>query len=172
MRIGAHLYQLFCAGQKDQLIDINTIKIDETLLKDYSASGSIEQVLAGTDKLLQMKIAYGEDTPPLIKKCVHEIQINSLLKNKTDEGQDGSVIRTTPAGTYFSITGSVNITTRAKSKKPPSRSAHGINRRMRPTVHINRSASFLPEAIRFTDMSLKQSAMRYIRRDLVPTDGR
>lgn len=94
-----YLYQLFCAGQKDQLIDKDTIKIDETLLKDYSASGSVEQVLAGTDKLLQMKIAYGEDTPPLIKKCVHEIQINSLLKNKTDEGQDGAVIRTTPAGT-------------------------------------------------------------------------
>ena len=94
-----YLYQLFCAGQKDQLIDKDTIKIDETLLKEYSASGSIEQVLAGTDKLLQMKIAYGEDTPPLVKKCVHEIQLNSLLKNKTDEGQDGSVVRTTPAGT-------------------------------------------------------------------------
>ena len=94
-----YLYQLFCAGQKDQLIDKDTIKIDETLLKEYSASGSIDQVLAGTDKLLQMKIAYGTDTPPLVKKCVHEIQLNSLLKNKTDEGQDGSVIRTTPAGT-------------------------------------------------------------------------
>lgn len=91
-----YLYQLFCLGQAEQEIDTNTLKIEETLLKDYSASGSINNVLNGTDELIQVTIRQGKDTPPMITKCVHEIQLNAVLKNKTEEGQDGSIIRTTP----------------------------------------------------------------------------
>ncbi|WP_147615873.1 host specificity factor TipJ family phage tail protein [Treponema pectinovorum] len=91
-----YLYQLFCAGQKNQKIETDSIKIGETLLKDYSASGNINSILNGKDNLIEMKIAYGEDDPPLITKCVHEEQLNSALVNKTEEGQDGSIIRTTP----------------------------------------------------------------------------
>lgn len=91
-----YLYQLFCLGQAKQEIDTRTLKIEETLLKDYSASGDINKVLAGTDGLIQVSIAQGWSSPPLITKCVHEIQLNAILKNKTEEGQDGSVIRTTP----------------------------------------------------------------------------
>ena len=91
-----YLYQLFCLGQAEQEIDTNTLKIEETLLKDYSASGSINNVLNGTDELIQVTIRQGKDTPPMITKCVHEIQLNAALKNKTEEGQDGSIIRTTP----------------------------------------------------------------------------
>lgn len=95
------LHQLFCVAQKDIQIDTATLKIDETLLKDYSATGDISRVLdqSNPDPLIQMKISYGDSTPPLYNKCVHEIQCNSELKHQTEDGQDGSVIRTTPAKT-------------------------------------------------------------------------
>ena len=90
-----YLYQLFCAGQKDIEIDTSTIKIADTLLADYSG-GSIDNILAGADPIIRMQIASGAGTPPLVTKCVHEEQRNSQLKNKTEEGLDGSVIWTTP----------------------------------------------------------------------------
>lgn len=91
-----YLYQLFCLGQAEQEIDTSTLKIEETFLKDYSASGNINKVLGGSDELIDVTIRQGGDTPPMITKCVHEIQLNAVLKNKTEEGQDGSIIRTTP----------------------------------------------------------------------------
>lgn len=94
-----YLYQLFCAGQKDMEIDSSSIKIDETLLSDYSASKNISTILSGHDSLIQMQIAYGAETPPLMKKCTHEMQHNSVLKHTTSEGVDGSLIETTPDGT-------------------------------------------------------------------------
>ena len=92
------LYQLFCVGQKDIQIDNTTIKIGETKITDYSSTGSISRILstANPDPLIQMQIADGENTPPLYDKCVHEIQLNTLLKHQTEDGQDGAVIRTTP----------------------------------------------------------------------------
>lgn len=90
-----YLYQLFCAGQKDIEIDKNTIKIADTLLADYSG-GSIDNILAGADPIIRMQIAHGAGTPPLVTKCIHEEQKNSQIKNKTEEGVDGSVIWTTP----------------------------------------------------------------------------
>lgn len=95
------LHQLFCVAQKDIQIDTSTLKIDETLLKDYSATGDISRVLdqSNPDPLIQMKISYGDSTPPLYDKCVHEIQLNTILKHQTEDEQDGSVIRTTPAKT-------------------------------------------------------------------------
>lgn len=93
-----YLYQLFCAGQKDIEIDKNTIKIADTLLADYSG-GSIDSILAGTDPLIHMQIAHGAGTPPLVTRCIHEEQRNSQIKNKTEEGVDGSVIWTTPDNT-------------------------------------------------------------------------
>ncbi|MBQ6780285.1 MAG: hypothetical protein IJP62_03520 [Treponema sp.] len=93
-----YLYQLFCAGQKDIEIEADTIKIDETLLKDYSNSGDIDTVLAGEDPLIDMRIHHGE-MPELFHQCFHEEQVNEVLRHETDEGLDGSVIRTTPNGT-------------------------------------------------------------------------
>lgn len=95
------LHQLFCVAQKDVQIDTSTLKIDETLLKDYSATGDISRVLdqSNPDPLIQMKISYGDSTPPLYDKCVHEIQLNTVLKHQTEDEQDGSLIRTTPAKT-------------------------------------------------------------------------
>ncbi|MBP5452912.1 MAG: hypothetical protein J6Y16_11800 [Treponema sp.] len=94
-----YLYQLFCIGQKDLQVDTSTIKIDETLLSDYSATGNINSILSGNDPLINMSISYGGITPPLMNKCVHEDQFNTVLKKRTSEDTDGSVIRTTPDGT-------------------------------------------------------------------------
>ena len=94
-----YLCQLFCAGQKDQKIDTSSIKIEETLLKDYSASKNIDTVLAGNDEHINMKIHYGNSSLSLFKKCVHEQQFNSSLKNKLEDDTSGAVIWTTPAGT-------------------------------------------------------------------------
>lgn len=94
-----YLCQLFCAGQKDQKIDTSSIKIEETLLKDYSTSKNIDNVLAGTDEHINMKIHYGDSSLSLFKKCVHEQQFNSSLKNKLEDDTSGAVIWTSPAGT-------------------------------------------------------------------------
>ena len=91
-----YLYQLFCLGQAEQEVDVSTLKLEETLLADYSATGDINRVLAGTDELIDVTIRQGGTTPPMMTKCVHEIQLNIILKNRTKEGHDGSVIRTTP----------------------------------------------------------------------------
>lgn len=91
-----YLYQLFCVGQKDMVIDKDSIKIDETLLKDYSSTKDINSILAGNDPLLDMRIHQDGTMPVLYDKCVHEEQINSILKHETEEGVDGSIIRTTP----------------------------------------------------------------------------
>ena len=94
-----YLCQLFCAGQKDQKIDTSSIKIEETLLKDYSATKNIETVLAGNDEHIKMKIHYGDSALTYFRKCVHEKQFNSILENKLEDDTSGAVIWTTPAGT-------------------------------------------------------------------------
>ena len=90
-----YLYQLFCAGQKDLEIDVKTFKIAETLLEDFT-TGSMEEILSGKDPLLHLQISSGEENPPLIKKCVHEEQKNSILNHQTEEGLDASAVWTTP----------------------------------------------------------------------------
>ena len=94
-----YLYQLFCCGQKDQQIDVSTIKIKDTLLAEYSSTGDIDNVLSGRDELLQMEIAYGEKSTPIVTKCVHESQHNSILNHLTDDGYDASLVETTVEGT-------------------------------------------------------------------------
>lgn len=95
----AYLYQLFCVGQSDLTIDTSTIKIDETLLTDYSQTGDINKILSGEDPLIDMRIHQGGEMPVFYDKCVHEEQINSILKHTVDDNKDGSIIRTTPEGT-------------------------------------------------------------------------
>ena len=94
-----YLCQLFCAGQKDQEIDTSSIKIEETLLTDYSASKNINTILAGNDDHIKMKIHYGDTSLSYITNCVHEKQFNSILENKLEDDTSGAVIWTTPAGT-------------------------------------------------------------------------
>ena len=95
----AYLYQLFCVGQSDLTIDTSTIKIDETLIADYSQTGDINKILSGEDPLIDMRIHHGGEMPVLYDKCVHEEQINAILKHRVDDDKDGSIIRTTPSDT-------------------------------------------------------------------------
>ncbi len=95
----AYLYQLFCVGQSDLTIDTSTIKIDETILTNYSQTGDISKILSGEDPLIDMRIHQGGEMPVLYEKCVHEEQINTILKHTVDDDKDGSIIRTTPDGT-------------------------------------------------------------------------
>ena len=94
-----YLYQLFCVGQSDLTIDTSTIKIDETLLADYSQTGDINKILSSEDPLIDMRIHQGGEMPVLYDKCVHEEQINAILKHRVDDDKDGSIIRTTPSDT-------------------------------------------------------------------------
>lgn len=94
-----YLCQLFCAGQKDQEIDTSSIKIEETLLADYSASKNINTILNGNDDHIKIKVHYGDSALTYFTKCVHEKQFNSILENKLEDDTSGAVIWTTPAGT-------------------------------------------------------------------------
>lgn len=94
-----YFYQLFCCGQKNQTIDTSTLKIDETLLTEFSSSHNMSTILAGNDSLINLQIAYGASTPPLITKCVHEDMLNATLKHELEDGSDGCIIRTTPDNT-------------------------------------------------------------------------
>lgn len=93
-----YLYQLFSCGQKDQVIDTSSIKLGETNIVEYSSSGNINNVTAGTDSLINLSIAYGQETPPFFDKCIHEEMINAELKKIVEES-DGAIIRTTPDNT-------------------------------------------------------------------------
>lgn len=94
-----YFYQLFCCGQKNQTIDTSTLKIDETLLTEFSSSHNMGTILSGQDSLVNLQIAYGASTPPLVTKCVHEDMLNATLKHKLDDDSDGCIIRTTPDNT-------------------------------------------------------------------------
>lgn len=94
-----YLCQLFCAGQKDQEIDTSSIKIEETLLKDYSETKNINTILNGNDDHIKIKVHYGDSALTYFTKCVHEKQFNSILENKLEDDTSGAVIWTTPAGT-------------------------------------------------------------------------
>ena len=94
-----YLYELFCAGQANQQIDTSTIKIADTLLTEYSITKDMSKILSGQDGLVHLSIAYGQSVPPLLTKCVHESQHNSVLKHLTDDNQDASFVETTVDGT-------------------------------------------------------------------------
>lgn len=91
-----YLLQLLCAGQKDMTIDTSTIKIDETLLADYSESGDIDTILSGGDSVIDMRIHQDGTLPEMFDSCVHEDQVHSQLVHEDDDGVDGSIVRTTP----------------------------------------------------------------------------
>lgn len=95
-----YLYQLFCAGQKDMTIDINSFKLGETNIVEYSASKNINTILSGQDSLVELIISSGETNPAFFTSCLHEDIINEQLKHSvTDEGLTGNIIRTTPDNT-------------------------------------------------------------------------
>ena len=93
------LYQLFSVAQKDLTIDINSIKLAETNILEYSATKNINSILSGQDSLVELKIVSGGNKPPFYDFCIHEDIVNEPLKNKNEEDLSGEIIRTTPDNT-------------------------------------------------------------------------
>lgn len=93
-----YLYQLFCCGQKDIEIDTSTFKLGETKLEEFSQSGSISNILNGSDSWIQIQISQGATVPDAFAQCIHEDALNEVLRKKID-GQDNYIVRTTPSDT-------------------------------------------------------------------------
>ncbi|MDR2471496.1 MAG: hypothetical protein LBD09_05245, partial [Treponema sp.] len=90
------LTQLFCAGYNDMRIELDTLKIGDTLLTAYSASGNTASILAGTDAKVKMEIIQDGRLSALYPKICVEQQLGSVLKHADDGGVPVSITRTTP----------------------------------------------------------------------------
>jgi len=95
--------QLFCAGYRDCVIDLNSIKLGETSIVDLSQTKSMSQILSGADPIISMEILQNGETSHLYPHCVHEDAINAPLQNQIDGGNGGKIpgeiARTTPDNT-------------------------------------------------------------------------
>ena len=92
---GQWLRQLFCLGYDDQDVEIESLKIDETKLTDFSESGDIEKIRNGTDKLVHLSFLRNGNQSSIYARVCKEIQVNSVLKCLNDSGSSGEIIRTT-----------------------------------------------------------------------------
>ena len=94
-----YLIQLFCAGYNDIEIEKDSIKLGDTLLKEYSETKNIDKILAGEDSVVKLQILKSGEECSFYKKAVKDENINQLLKHSFEDGKDGSIIRTTPSKT-------------------------------------------------------------------------
>ena len=92
---GQWLRQLFCLGYDDQEVEIESIKIDETKLTDFSESGDIEKIRNGADRLVHLNFMRNGTRSNIYSRVCKEIQVNSVLKFLNDSGTSGAVVRTT-----------------------------------------------------------------------------
>ncbi|MCL2277544.1 MAG: phage tail protein [Treponema sp.] len=100
--IGDNQYfiQMFCGGYKDCVIDLNSVKLGETDIKEFSRTNNINSILSGGDSLIRLEILQNGESSKIYPHCVHEDMINTPLQNQIDGG-DGSkipgvIIKTTP----------------------------------------------------------------------------
>ena len=95
-----YLTQLFCAGYADMEIETDTLKIGDTKLTELSATKNIGTILSGNDSVLRVEILSGSSNPGTVyPRRVTPIDVGRQVKEKFDDGSDGSVIVTTPADT-------------------------------------------------------------------------
>ena len=94
-----YLIQLFCAGYNDIEIEKDSIKLGDTLLKEYSETKNIDKILSGEDSVVKLQILKSGEECSFYKKAVRDENINQLLKHSFEDGKDGSIIRTTPSKT-------------------------------------------------------------------------
>ncbi|MDE5899164.1 MAG: hypothetical protein K2H09_07895, partial [Treponemataceae bacterium] len=87
--------QLFCLGYDTAEIDVDTIKLGDTNITDFSATKDISKILSGADPLVRMKIIRGGGLSYYGEKVVKEIMLNAVLKHTNDTGASGAIIRTT-----------------------------------------------------------------------------
>ena len=95
--------QLFCGGYKDCVIDINSFKLGETSLVEFSQTKDIALILSGADPIVKLEILQNGEASSLYPYCVHEDAINAPLQNLIDGAGggkiSGEIIRTTPDDT-------------------------------------------------------------------------
>ncbi|XYZ56983.1 hypothetical protein E4N92_08990 [Treponema denticola] len=94
-----YLIQLFCAGYNDIEIEKDSIKLGDTLLKEYSETKNIDKILSGEDSVVKLQILKSGEECSFYKKAVRDENINQLLKHSFEDGKDGSIVRTTPSKT-------------------------------------------------------------------------
>ena len=94
-----YLIQLFCAGYNDIEIEKDSIKLGDTLLKEYSETKDINKILSGEDSVVNLQVLKSGEECSFYKKAVKDENINQLLKHSFEDGKDGSIIRTTPSKT-------------------------------------------------------------------------
>ncbi|MCL2810234.1 MAG: host specificity factor TipJ family phage tail protein, partial [Treponema sp.] len=90
-------------GYKDYTIDIDSFKLGETPLIDFSRTKNIQQILLGADPVIKLEILQNGENSNIYPRCVHEDALNAPLKKEID-GTDnnkipGEIIRTTPNNT-------------------------------------------------------------------------
>jgi predicted phage tail protein len=98
-----YLTQLFCGGYKDYIIDLDSVKLGETLITELSQTKNIQQILAGLDPVIRLEILQNGEASNIYPRCVHEDVVNAPLQNRIDGGDgnkiSGEIIRTTPDNT-------------------------------------------------------------------------
>ncbi len=83
-----YLRQLFCLGYDDQEVELDSLKIGDTKIKDFNSDGK---------NLVKTEILRNGTQSSFFTKVVKEEQVNSILKNKSDSGASGAIVRTTAA---------------------------------------------------------------------------
>ena len=132
------LIQLFCAGYNDVEVELDSLKIGDTALIEFSQTKNIQTIISGNDAKVKLEIIQDGTSSVLYPKICVEQQFNSVLKHSDDDGQPIIIKRTTadkttrinvdlvfPQGlTFFNDKGdketaSVNISIQYKAEQAP-----------------------------------------------------
>lgn len=89
------IHQLFCLGYNNSEIELDSIKLGDTKLADFSSTKDINKILEKKDALVDMQIIRDGSSPAYFSKCVKEDMVNAVLKHTNDSGSSGAIIRTT-----------------------------------------------------------------------------
>jgi hypothetical protein len=89
------LTQLFCAGYNSMTVELESLKVGDTVLTELSQSKNINAILAGTDTRVKLEIIQNGAASTLYPRICVEQQFNAILKNKDDDGVAAPVIHTT-----------------------------------------------------------------------------
>ena len=98
-----YFIQLFCGGYKDYAIDLDSFKLGDTPLIEFSKTKNINSILSGADPVIRLEILQNGEASNLYPHCVHETVINAPLQHEIDGGDNnkipGEIIRATPDNT-------------------------------------------------------------------------
>jgi len=95
--------QLFCGGYKDYEIDLESIKLGETSIIDFSQTKNINSILSGADPVVRLEILQSGEASAVYPHCVHEEALNVTLQHEIEDVDEnkipGEIVRTTPNNT-------------------------------------------------------------------------